>query len=88
MSQQGHDMPMRAPAGMGEVDIPLLPLPEDGLLKAKDVLQYIRVGKSTWFKWVSEGFAPPAIKIGCNTFWRCRDLRVFIDKAAKAEVSA
>ncbi len=56
-----------------------LPLPEDGLLQLKDVLQYIKVGKSTWWKWVGSGIAPqPSRKIGAVTFWRASDIRAFI----------
>jgi len=59
--------------------VPILALPEDGLLKANDVIEFIRVGKSTWFTWVREGIAPQPVKIGCNTFWRAREIRAFID---------
>jgi len=56
-----------------------LPLPEDGLLQLKDVLQFIKVGKSTWWKWVNKGIAPqPNRKIGAVTFWRASDIRKFI----------
>jgi len=71
-------------SGVVDVDAPILPLPEDGLMRVKDVMQYIRVGRTTWHEWVKSGFAPQPVKIGCNTFWRCRDLRRFIDEVSHA----
>jgi len=59
----------------------VLSLPEEGLLQLKDILRYIKVGRSTWWKWVKEGIAPPPTrKIGAATFWRASDIRDFIAK--------
>jgi len=55
-----------------------LPLPEDGLLQLKDVLQFIKVGKSTWWNWVHKGIAPKPKKVGSMTLWRASDIRLFI----------
>jgi len=67
-------------SGMAEADAPALPLPEDGLLRVDDVLQFVRVSKTTWFGWVRSGVAPRPIKIGGSTFWRAKTLRRWIEK--------
>ena len=59
-------------------DVLLLPLPEEGLLRVKDVLKYISVSRATWLSWVKTGLAPASIKIGCNTFWDAQEVRQFI----------
>ncbi len=56
--------------------------PDDGLFKVNTVVEIIDVGKSTWFDWVKAGFAPQPIKIGCNTFWRGKDIWRFIEEVS------
>lgn len=36
----------------------------DRLMRLTEVLTLIPVAKSTWWKWVSEGIAPPPVEIG------------------------
>jgi len=74
-----------ASVNIQDVDKQMLPLPEDGLLKVNDVLKYIRASKSVWLAWVRTGVAPRPVKIGCNTFWRGRDLRLFIAGGCNAQ---
>jgi len=61
-------------------DTPLMPFPEKGLIKVAEVLKYIRIGKTTWWEWVRDDFAPKPVKKGCSTFWRCDELLKFMDE--------
>jgi len=63
---------------VGENHAALMPFPEEGLMKVKDVLMYIRVGRSTWLGWVKDGIAPQPRVIGFNTFWDAQAVRQFI----------
>jgi len=63
---------------VGENKAALMPFPEEGLMKAKDVLMYIRCSAATWHAWVKAGVAPQPRKIGFNTFWDAREVRQFI----------
>lgn len=57
-----------------------LPLPEKGFLRINQVLQYIPVGRSTWWEGVRSGKFPPAIKLSANvTVWKCSDIHNLID---------
>jgi predicted DNA-binding transcriptional regulator AlpA len=38
------------------------------------------ISRSLWFRWVSEGFAPPPVKIGGVCFWRKSDIDSFAEK--------
>lgn len=40
---------------------------EDRLLRLKEVLQYIPVGKSTWWAGVRSGRFPPPVRLGPRT---------------------
>lgn len=52
----------------------------DPLLRLPQVLQVIPVSRSTWWKWVKEGKAPPGIKIGLRvTAWRQSDVKALIE---------
>jgi len=63
---------------VGDTKAALMPFPEVGLLKVKDVLMYVRVSPATWFGWVKKGVAPAPRKIGSNTFWDAQAVRQFI----------
>jgi len=63
---------------VGDNKAALMPFPEEGLMKAKDVLMYIRCSAATWHAWVKSGVAPQPRKIGFNTFWDAREVRQFI----------
>jgi prophage regulatory protein len=56
-----------------------LNLPETGYLRLPQILRFIPIGRSTWWKWVAEGKAPKAIKLGIKTTaWRAEDIRSLI----------
>jgi predicted DNA-binding transcriptional regulator AlpA len=67
-------------------------IPQVGYLRLKQIVgdpkatppvpAIIPVGKSTWWKWVQEGKAPAAIKLGPRiTAWRVEEIRDFIEKS-------
>jgi predicted DNA-binding transcriptional regulator AlpA len=60
--------------------IPLHPgLPETGYLRLPQILRFIPIGKSTWWKWVAEGKAPKPVKLGVKTTaWKVEDIRALI----------
>ncbi len=50
------------------------------LMRLKEVLQVIPVGRSTWWLWVSQGKAPAPIKLGERvTCWHSADIEAFVD---------
>ncbi|TGD72835.1 AlpA family phage regulatory protein [Mangrovimicrobium sediminis] len=51
-------------------------LPKTGLLRDRQIYPFFGIGRSTWWKWVKEGKAPPGIKLGSRTtVWRAEDVR-------------
>jgi prophage regulatory protein len=58
-----------------------LSLPEVGFVRLADVLRFIPVGRSTFWKRVKEGEYPQPVKLGKNsTAWRASDIRQLIEK--------
>ncbi len=59
-------------------------LPETGFLRLKQILQFIPVGKSTWWAGVKSGKYPKPIKLGAKTtVWRAEDIKAFIERLAQ-----
>ncbi|MDX8401828.1 MAG: hypothetical protein R8K47_04285 [Mariprofundaceae bacterium] len=54
-------------------------LPDQGLVQLKEVLDAIRVSRTTWWRWVKDGLAPQPVKIGSVTLWRTSELKKFIE---------
>ena len=60
-----------------------LALPATGYIRLRTVLQFYPVGKSTWWKMVAAGEAPPSVKLGRRcTAWKVEDIRKFLEAAA------
>jgi prophage regulatory protein len=54
-------------------------LPETGFLRLPQILEFIPVGKSTWWAGVKSGRFPKGVKLGPRTTaWRCEDIRSLI----------
>ena len=52
---------------------------EDSLLRMRDVLAIIPIGKSTWWAGVKSGRYPQPIKLGPGiTAWRSADIRALL----------
>jgi len=53
------------------------------LLRLKQVMEIIPIGKSTWWAGVKSGRYPAPVKLGPKTTcWRAEDIRKLIDQAA------
>lgn len=54
-------------------------LPDTGFLRISEVLQFIRVGKTTWWNGVKSGRFPKPVKLGSKiTSWRAEDIIQYI----------
>lgn len=58
---------------------PVTPLPETGFLRLPEVLRFIPVSRSSWWKGIKAGLYPQAVKLspGCSA-WRVEDIRALI----------
>jgi predicted DNA-binding transcriptional regulator AlpA len=55
-------------------------LPTSGLVRLRQVLAVLPISRSTWWRGISEGRFPRAIKLGPNTSaWRVEDIRALLD---------
>jgi predicted DNA-binding transcriptional regulator AlpA len=55
-------------------------LNETGFLRLSQVLQFIPVGKTTWWSGVKTGRFPKPVKLGGRvTAWRVEDIKTLID---------
>ncbi len=56
-------------------------LPEIGFIRLPEVLKFIPVGKSTWWRGVKTGRYPQPVKLGARiTAWRSEDIRALIEQ--------
>lgn len=56
-------------------------LNKPGLMRLPEVLRYIPVGRSTWWKGIKEGRFPKGVKLGPRTTaWRRKDISDLLDK--------
>lgn len=59
-------------------------LPATAWLKLSDVLQYVPVSRSQWFRGVKSGQFPQPHKVGPRSvFWKARDIRTLLDMGPK-----
>lgn len=58
-------------------------LPGTAWLKLADVLQYVPVSRSQWFRGVASGQFPSPHKVGRLAFWKARDIRALLDMGPK-----
>jgi prophage regulatory protein len=55
-------------------------LPETGLLRINQILQFIPVSKSNWWDGVKNGRFPKPFKLGARTtVWRVSEIRTLIE---------
>lgn len=72
----------------GGIRSPKAPVPHDALLRLKEVLRMIPVGKSSWYDGIDKGIYPPAIRLGSRTVaWRLSDINLVIAGAWQARDS-
>lgn len=61
-------------------------LPETGFIRLVEILEYIPVGKTTWWQRVKDGVYPKPIKLGPrSTAWKIEDIRELIEKIGNNE---
>lgn len=58
-------------------------LPATAWLSLPEVLQYVPVSRSAWFRGVKAGIFPGPHKAGRLTFWKARDIRTLLDMGPK-----
>lgn len=61
-------------------------LPDDALIRLKQVLRIYHVGRSTWLRGVAAGEYPQPIKKGGITFWRYGDVIAIARKVAESSM--
>src|SRR5262245_49670473 len=59
-------------------------LPASAWLRLDDVLQYVPMSRSAWFRGVANGQLPRPHKVGHLAFWKARDIRVLLDMGPRA----
>ncbi|HKE41942.1 MAG TPA: AlpA family phage regulatory protein [Casimicrobiaceae bacterium] len=60
-------------------------LPEEGFVRARQVLKVFPVGRSTWWQGVRDGLYPPGVKLSERcTAWRVEDIRELIATVIEA----
>lgn len=61
-------------------------LPDTGFIRLKEVLEFIPVGKSTFWARVKSGVFPQPVKLSPQvTAWRCEDIRALIDQLGQRD---
>jgi len=51
-------------------------IPETGFMRLSEILQFVPIGKSSWWAGVKNGRFPQSLKLGPRTtVWRCEDIR-------------
>ena len=56
----------------------------DPLLTDREVASYFGIGRSTVWRWVSDGILPEPIRLGGLSRWRQSDTQSVIDRASEA----
>jgi len=63
-----------------------MPIPDNGFLRLKQVLELIPVSKSTWWSGVSAGRFPQPVSLTARTTaWRVEDIRAVLQKLSAPE---
>ena len=61
-------------------DAKLMDLSQMGLLRIKQVLQFVPVSRSSWWKGVKEGRYPQPLKLSARvTCWKATDIRRIVE---------
>lgn len=57
---------------------------KEQLLRLPAVLQQVQVGKSTWWAWCKQGYAPKPVKLGKRvSCWKASEIQAFIEQIAQ-----
>jgi prophage regulatory protein len=49
--------------------------PREGLVRVRQILEYLNIGKTAWWAGVKDGRYPKPIKLGGVTAWRAVSIR-------------
>lgn len=61
-------------------------LPSTGFMRIEQILEFIPIGKSTWWARCKAGIYPAPVKLGPGTtVWRAEDIADLIKKLGSAE---
>lgn len=64
----------------------ILDIPRTGLLRISQVLRFVPISKSSWWKGVKDGLYPQPVKLSARvTCWRAEDIRALIEKLKKGD---
>ena len=70
---------IETPGNAVNVKSPLGDLPKTGLLRVRQVLQFVPVSASTWWAGVKDGRFPKPVKLSTRvTCWKASDIRALI----------
>lgn len=58
-------------------------LPNATWLTIEEVLRYVPVSRSVWYRGVRTGAFPRQHKVGVKSFWTARDIRALLDLGPK-----
>lgn len=59
---------------------------ETGFIRLVDILEYIPVGKTTWWQRVKDGLYPKPVKLGPRTTaWKVEDIRNLIEEIGNSK---
>jgi prophage regulatory protein len=58
-------------------------LPATAWLTLADVLQFVPLSRSAWFRGVASGQLPRPFKVGQKAFWTARDIRRLLDNGPR-----
>jgi len=85
MTPQKTSRHAKAPRSRVSLQVRSFPpdLPGTAWLKLTDVLQYVPVSRSHWFRGVASGQFPAAHKVGRLAFWKARDIRALLEMGPK-----
>jgi predicted DNA-binding transcriptional regulator AlpA len=68
---------------------PLEVLPTTGHVRLRDIMAHLRIGRSTWWRWVKDKKVPAPIKLSAQLcVWRAEDIHQLIRDRAAASASA
>lgn len=59
---------------------------ETGFIRLVDIMEYIPVGKTTWWQRVKDGLYPKPVKLGPRTTaWKVEDIRNLIEEIGNSK---
>jgi len=81
MKQKAPMEPPSKAAGRAHLYVRDFPpdLPASAWLTLDEVLQYVPISRTSWFRGVASGQLPRPQKVGRLAFWKARDIRLLLE---------